>query len=81
MGADGAALTPRGSITGPGFTLAALRQLGLSLEDGEDIDSFIANLTIPPPPEGSDVSYLKDAVQWSCEWADGFELTGECQLS
>ncbi|KAG0710474.1 hypothetical protein GWK47_002467 [Chionoecetes opilio] len=35
------------------FTLAALRQLGIHLEEGEDIDSFIANLTIPPPPEGS----------------------------
>ncbi|KAK4288701.1 hypothetical protein Pmani_038278, partial [Petrolisthes manimaculis] len=35
------------------FTLAALRQLGIFLEEGEDIDSFIANLTIPPPPEGS----------------------------
>lgn len=38
------------------FTLAALRQLGIHLEEGEDIDSFIANLTIPPPPEGSVVS-------------------------
>ncbi|XP_069988816.1 serine-rich adhesin for platelets isoform X11 [Penaeus vannamei] len=37
----------------PNFTLAALRQLGIHLEEGEDIDSFIANLTIPPPPEGS----------------------------
>ena len=37
----------------PSFTLAALRQLGIHLEEGEDIDSFIANLTIPPPPEGS----------------------------
>ncbi|CAL4059833.1 unnamed protein product, partial [Meganyctiphanes norvegica] len=38
---------------GPSFTLAALRQLGINLEEGEDIDSFIANLTIPPPPEGA----------------------------
>ncbi|XP_045121311.1 uncharacterized protein LOC123510326 isoform X6 [Portunus trituberculatus] len=47
-----------GRVTGsngkePNFTLAALRQLGIHLEEGEDIDSFIANLTIPPPPEGS----------------------------
>ncbi|KAK8738768.1 hypothetical protein OTU49_003663 [Cherax quadricarinatus] len=41
-----------GGIKGPSFTLAALRQLGIHLEEGEDIDSFIANLTIPPPPEG-----------------------------
>lgn len=42
-----------GGARGPSFTLAALRQLGIHLEEGEDIDSFIANLTIPPPPEGS----------------------------
>lgn len=41
-----------GGIKGPSFTLAALRQLGIHLEEGEDIDSFIANLTIPPPPYG-----------------------------
>ena len=43
---------------GPGFTLAALRQLGINLGHGEDIDSFIANLTIPPPPEGATVVSL-----------------------
>ncbi|XP_042205870.1 uncharacterized protein LOC121855097, partial [Homarus americanus] len=42
-----------GGVRGPSFTLAALRQLGIHLEEGEDIDSFIANLTIPPPPEGA----------------------------
>lgn len=45
----------------PNFTLAALRQLGIHLEEGEDIDSFIANLTIPPPPEGS---VVRCPVQW-----------------
>ena len=43
----------QGVVRGSNFTLAALRQLGIHLEEGEDIDSFIANLTIPPPPEGS----------------------------
>ena len=48
----------RNSRNGPGFTLAALRQLGINLGEGEDIDSFIANLTIPPPPEGATVSFF-----------------------
>ncbi|KAF2359462.1 FERM N-terminal [Trinorchestia longiramus] len=46
---------------GPGFTLAALRQLGIKLDDGEDIDSFIANLTIPPPPDGSNMQKARIA--------------------
>lgn len=51
-------LKKNGNATGPGFTLAALRQLGIGIAEGEDIDAFIANLTIPPPPEGSVVSLL-----------------------
>ncbi|XP_068223986.1 serine-rich adhesin for platelets-like isoform X3 [Palaemon carinicauda] len=49
----GAGGNGQGVVKGSNFTLAALRQLGIHLEEGEDIDSFIANLTIPPPPEGS----------------------------
>ncbi|KAG7167049.1 putative Exocyst complex component 5-like 2, partial [Homarus americanus] len=41
-----------GGARDPSFTSAALRRLGIRLEEGEDIDFFIANLTIPPPPEG-----------------------------
>ncbi|XP_064080765.1 uncharacterized protein LOC135197676 isoform X2 [Macrobrachium nipponense] len=48
----GAGGNGQGVVRGSNFTLAALRQLGIHLEEGEDIDSFIANLTIPPPPEG-----------------------------
>ncbi|KAK7084107.1 hypothetical protein SK128_023961, partial [Halocaridina rubra] len=52
-GSGGGAGSNGQGVRGSNFTLAALRQLGIHLEEGEDIDSFIANLTIPPPPEGS----------------------------